>query len=408
MGHKAVSIAMFSCLLALFFLFLPGRIIAQEQGPVFWTQGGNWGNWLRITGHPGLAIRTACGDNTTLRNYPVSSTDWELRNSYAVPMSIVWRADYFAVDFGKSQMGGWVLEHLKPGEVSNGWAVEAGHCKAINKISVQVRCAVPQVDEAKCYDENGSPYPLRPDDAFRGDHNPTSDSQAGAASSQTEPSYTTQARSMYCIGASRINQVFMTQPFITNESNASLDSAFKAWVVHEHPELGNEEEVGAECFPGTETTIDSVAKLEQQSHLTVTMVTWSPQPNLTQSDLPPAAMGTVYVLCSGWTSSAEFQDPDRNGGHYSGPPAYYGKTKIIQMSLPEDSQARGEIIRTIGKRFADYLSVKYSVEPVIRSWDRAALWHGPECIAYDSREAASEVTNGRLKTYSEFDWAPNR
>ena len=175
MEHKPASsvLTLLSCLLFLS-VFSPGWLIAQEKGPVFWTHGGNWGNWLKITAHPGLAIRTACGDDSTLNNYPVSSTDWQLRNGYTEPMAVVWRVQFFNDTSGKNEMSGWMLEHFKAGEVSDGWNVEAGHCKAINVISVQVKCAVRDGDEAKCYNSDGNPYPPRPADAYRGDHNPSS------------------------------------------------------------------------------------------------------------------------------------------------------------------------------------------------------------------------------------------
>lgn len=162
------------------FLYLPlflllfncGSLVAQEKGPVFWTRGGNWGNWLKITAYPGLAVRTACGDDSTLKNYLVSSTDWQLRSGYTEPMAVVWRVQFFDDTIGKNKMGGWMLTHLKAGEVLDGWSVEAGHCQARNVISVQVKCAVRESDVAKCYDSDGNPYPPRPDDAFSGDHNP--------------------------------------------------------------------------------------------------------------------------------------------------------------------------------------------------------------------------------------------
>ena len=159
-------------LLTCLFLLFPGQVAAQEKGPVFWTHGGNWGNWLKITAHPGLAIRTACGDDSTLKTYPVSSTDWQLRNGYVEPMAVVWRVQFFDDSVGKNKMSGWMLEHLKAGEVLDGWNVEGGHCQARNFISVQVKCAVREADVAKCYDADGNPYPPRPDGAFSGDHNP--------------------------------------------------------------------------------------------------------------------------------------------------------------------------------------------------------------------------------------------
>jgi len=121
MEHKPASsvLTLLSCLLFLS-VFSPGWLIAQEKGPVFWTHGGNWGNWLKITAHPGLAIRTACGDDSTLNNYPVSSTDWQLRNGYTEPMAVVWRVQFFDDSVGKNKMSGWMLEHLKAGEVLDG------------------------------------------------------------------------------------------------------------------------------------------------------------------------------------------------------------------------------------------------------------------------------------------------
>jgi hypothetical protein len=188
-----VSLALLTFLSLLFL----GQAVAQEKGPVFWTTGGNWGNWLKISNYPGLAIRTACGDNSTLNHYPVSSTDWQLRNGYTEPMAVVWRVQFFNDTSGKNEMSGWMLEHFKAGEVSDGWNVEAGHCKAINVISVQVKCAVRDGDEAKCYNSDGNPYPPRPDGAFSGAHKPvnspvTAAEKAGLSSKAAGESKQTQ------------------------------------------------------------------------------------------------------------------------------------------------------------------------------------------------------------------------
>ena len=149
------------------------RLGARDKGPVFWgLLEAIGGTGLKLSNDPGLAIRTACGDDSTLNNYPVSSTDWQLRNGYTEPMAVVWRVQFFNGTSGKNEMSGWMLEHLKAGEVSDGWSVEAGHCKARNVISVQVECAVRDSDEAKCYNSDGNPYPTRPTGAFSGDHNP--------------------------------------------------------------------------------------------------------------------------------------------------------------------------------------------------------------------------------------------
>jgi len=82
-------------------------------------------------------------------------------------------------------MSGWMLEHLTAGEVLDGWNVEGGHCQARNFISVQVKCAVPEADQAQCYAPDGNPYPPRPDGAFTGDHDPGA--HAGSSDSQNGP-----------------------------------------------------------------------------------------------------------------------------------------------------------------------------------------------------------------------------
>lgn len=212
MKHKPASsvLTLVSCLLFLS-LFSPGRLIAQEKGPVFWTRGGNWGNWLKISNYPGLAIRTACGDDSTLNNYPVSSTDWQLRNGYVEPMAVVWRVQFFDDSVGKNKMSGWMLEHFKPGEVSDGWSVEAGHCKARNVISVQVKCAVRDGDEAKCYNSDGNPYPPRPDGAFSGDHNPNA--QATASDSRSGPAKDAASFDYWICSASDGGHNYFTQIF---------------------------------------------------------------------------------------------------------------------------------------------------------------------------------------------------
>ena len=176
-----VSLALLTFLSLLFL----GQAVAQEKGPVFWTTGGNWGNWLKMSNYPGLAIRTACGDNSTLNHYPVSSTDWQLRNGYTEPMAVVWRVQFFDDSVGKNKMSGWMLEHLKAGEVLDGWNVEGDHCQAKNFISVQVKCAVREADVAKCYDSDGNPYPPRPAGAFSGAHKPVNPPVAAAGKAGT-------------------------------------------------------------------------------------------------------------------------------------------------------------------------------------------------------------------------------
>lgn len=171
----------FVTLLFLLVGLYPAPLRAQDKPTVFWTHGGNWGKWLDITAHPGLAIRTACGDDTTLNNYPVSSTDWELRNNYDATMAVVWRVQFFDDSVGKNKMSGWMLDHLTSGEVLDGWNVEGGHCQARNYIAVQVKCAVVDDDEAKCYDPDGNPYPRRPDGAFSGAHKPVNSPSVTAA-----------------------------------------------------------------------------------------------------------------------------------------------------------------------------------------------------------------------------------
>jgi hypothetical protein len=98
-------------------------------------------------------------------------------------MAVVWRTQFFDDTIGKNRMSGWVLEHLKAGEVSEGWSVEGGHCQAWNVIRVQVKCAVREADQAKCFNSDGEAYPPRPDGAYSGDHNPQA-SDANAALKQ--------------------------------------------------------------------------------------------------------------------------------------------------------------------------------------------------------------------------------
>lgn len=147
---------------------------AQEAKPEFWTKGGDWGPWLKIPNYPGLAIRTACGDDSTLQSYAVSSTDWQFRNGYDDFMAVIWRVETFDRDTGKSMMSGWMEEFFAPGQTSDGWTVEPGHCKARNVIKVQVKCAEKKDEESACFkDSSGNPYPLRGQSDFRGDHSPT-------------------------------------------------------------------------------------------------------------------------------------------------------------------------------------------------------------------------------------------
>jgi hypothetical protein len=84
---------------------------------------------LKTPNYPGIAIRTACGDNSALNNYPVSSEDWQLQNNYRAPMVVIWRVQFFNKDHGRNEMSGWMLEHLKASEVSNGRKMRASRIR---------------------------------------------------------------------------------------------------------------------------------------------------------------------------------------------------------------------------------------------------------------------------------------
>jgi hypothetical protein len=152
--------------------------------------------------YPGIAVRTACGDNSTLNNYPVSSEDWQIRNGYTKPVAIVWRVPFFDKATGKNAMGGWMLEHLQSGEISDGWTVVAGHCQEKNTLFVQLKCMAPEGQEGKqCFkDANGDPYPLRSADAFRGDHKPP-DSQVSNSVTPAQKAAPQIFYYMFCLGS---------------------------------------------------------------------------------------------------------------------------------------------------------------------------------------------------------------
>jgi hypothetical protein len=275
-------------------LFFSGPLVAQEKGPVFWTRGGNWGTWLKISAHPGLAIRTACGDDSTLKSYPVSSTDWQLRNNYTEPMAVVWKVQFFNDTSGKNEMSGWMLEHLKAGEVLDGWDVEGGHCQARNFISVQVKCAVPEADEAKCYKSNGEPYPPRPDGAYSGDHNPNPQSTPETfAPAPIKPGQV----AAYWICQNRVGDfqyyvltdVFTGTYSLTDgvSNSATLQDftqQFEKWVKRRYPKAEAAGAISAQCtFMGTTQT--QADQLKQQNldqmrgffEKDIPVVVWSPK-----------------------------------------------------------------------------------------------------------------------------------
>jgi hypothetical protein len=121
-----------------------------------------------------------------LQGYAVSSTDWQFRNGYEEFMAVIWRVETFDRNTGKSMMSGWMEEHFAPGQISDGWTVEAGHCKARNAINVQVKCAVKEGQESACFkDSSGNHlYPYRGGD-FRADHSPAFASPSGPLPSST-------------------------------------------------------------------------------------------------------------------------------------------------------------------------------------------------------------------------------
>ncbi len=150
---------------------------AQADKPLFWTSGGNWGPWTKDPAHPGISSRAACGDDSTMKNLPVSSEDWQTRNGYAVPIGIVFRMQFFDKQTNRNAWTGWMQQDLQPGEVTDGWTVVSGHCADhLNRkgLTIQTRCVVRAGEESdKCYkDESGNAYPTRPADAFRGSHDP--------------------------------------------------------------------------------------------------------------------------------------------------------------------------------------------------------------------------------------------
>jgi hypothetical protein len=237
------------------FLFT-GQVTAQENRPVFWTSGGEWGTWLKMSNFPGLAIRTACGDDTTLKNYPVSSEDWQLQNNYTAPMAVVWRVQFFNDSTGKNEMGGWMLEHLKAGQVSDGWVVAAGHCQARNIIRVQVKCAAREGKEDACYkDPTGNPYPLRSEYAYRGDHSPSS--AAGSASAKSDESAKPALAYYYCIGQTNHTgmpfyptAVFSHPVNKDDPTNYKLNDEYRAWLHAHYPETANDRNYNGHCLGG--------------------------------------------------------------------------------------------------------------------------------------------------------------
>jgi hypothetical protein len=158
----------------------------QDADPKFWSRGGKWGPWVSIPQYPGLAVRSACGDDTTLNNFLASSEDWQLRSRYTEPIVVVWRVEFFDRTTGRNRMGAWMLEHLRAGEVSDGWTVMGGHCQQRNAITIQVKCMASEGEEDECFkDPQGSPYPARPAQAYRGDHLKPEDTRASTAGHST-------------------------------------------------------------------------------------------------------------------------------------------------------------------------------------------------------------------------------
>jgi hypothetical protein len=285
----------FLCLLCVISLSFPGPLNAQDKGPVFWTHGGNWGEWSKISAYPGLAVRTACGDDSTLKNYPVSSTDWQLQNNYTEPMAVVWRVQFFNDTSGKNEMSGWMSEHLQAGEVLDGWNVEGGHCQARNVISVQVKCAVPEGkgDDAKCYDPDGNPYPT-PGGAYSRDHNPNL--QNTSETIDTAPIKTGQVAA-YWICQNRVQDfqyyvltdVFTGTYSLTDgvSNSATLQDftqQFEKWVKRRYPKAEAAGAISAQCtFMGTtQTQADQLKQrnLDQMRDFfkkDISVVVWSPK-----------------------------------------------------------------------------------------------------------------------------------
>jgi hypothetical protein len=188
------------------FFVVPLR--AQEDKPVFWTNGSGWGAWSRVSNYPGIQVRIACGDETTMNNYAVASQDWQLRNGYTRPEVVVWRTQFFDDRVGRNNWTGWMLEHLKAAQISDGWTVVSGRCFGGKVLQVQVKCIAtedhyqawiaggsgPASNELnQCFkDPSGTLYPERPPDAFRGEHKPlnassTDSSNAGRSTAPSAP-----------------------------------------------------------------------------------------------------------------------------------------------------------------------------------------------------------------------------
>src|SRR5215470_8438961 len=103
-------------------------------------QGGDWGAWAKFPNYPRFSIRTACGDDSQMKGYLVSSEDWQIRNGYAEALAIVWRAQFFDDRIGKNSWTGWMTEHFQAGQTSDAWTVVAGHCGRRNVTDFQIKC----------------------------------------------------------------------------------------------------------------------------------------------------------------------------------------------------------------------------------------------------------------------------
>jgi hypothetical protein len=145
--------------------------VSEDDKPVFWTTGSEYGRWSPYANYPHFEFRVACGDETEMKGHPVSSQDWEIRSKYAEPMTLAFRVQFYDDRIGKDDWSAWVQWTIQPGQNAKGWEVNDGHCSIRKPYYTQIKCAAPEKSyETVCLkSRNGRPYPERAN-AFTGEH----------------------------------------------------------------------------------------------------------------------------------------------------------------------------------------------------------------------------------------------
>jgi hypothetical protein len=226
---------------------------------------------------PGIQFRAKCNqDITDSQGRTLSEWSIQFRSTYKGTIDFIYLNEAGIAEPPANKMIGPFLDTLKPGETYENGAQLYGGCSQhrapTTGIHVAIKCAVPTGQDAPCFkDATGNPYPRA-----ESNDEPTA---ASAVRTDAHP-----YRYYYC-AANTLDQTkekpfYFVKPFEKDADWNVLTTQFAKWVARNHPEIGNNSQVGCvgfETLEAAEKAESNAKALAEQGGFVVSMISWSPK-----------------------------------------------------------------------------------------------------------------------------------